>query len=78
MNFHEEENYLHYLTTNVYVVLGFVESINALGMADEAFDSELVALNVSLLQAAADITDLDKRLSQLEINGIEYDKQDNF
>ena len=50
MNFHEGENYLHYLTTNVYVVL----------------------------QAAADITDLDKRLSQVEINGIEYDKQDNF
>ena len=65
------------LIGKVHVILGFTQSINALVMADEAFDSELAALNASVLQAMIDIADLDERLSQLEINGIEYDIDDN-
>ena len=61
----------------VHVVLGFEESVNALVMVDEALDSELAALNESLIQAMVDIIDLDERLSQMEINGNEYDIQDN-
>ena len=77
MNFHRDENYSHCFMPKVHVLLGFEESVNALVTADEAFDSKLAALNASLIQAMVDIIDLDERLSQMEINGIEYDIQDN-